>query len=157
MEELLKTTDPTIISAATAYLKGEGIEAIVFDVHMKGMTAFAPDTLTNHKFLGGSIEVKQPRDGYRSGVDAVYLASSAPAIAGESVLDLGTGAGISSFCLDTRVKGLALFALEVQPAYASLAEQNAVDLGVNFTVYRGDVRHRQSTLSPVRGWLDQRI
>lgn len=34
MEELLKTTDPTIISAATAYLKGEGIEAIVFDVHM---------------------------------------------------------------------------------------------------------------------------
>lgn len=34
MEELLKTTDPTIISAATAYLKGEGIEAFVFDVHM---------------------------------------------------------------------------------------------------------------------------
>ncbi len=37
MEELLKTTDPTIISAATAYLKGEGIEAIVFDVHMSVM------------------------------------------------------------------------------------------------------------------------
>jgi len=110
------------------------------------MTAFAPDTLTNHKFLGGSIEVKQPRDGYRSGVDAVYLASSAPAIAGESVLDLGTGAGISSFCLDTRVKGLALFALEVLPAYASLAEQNAVDLGVNFTVYRGDVAAPPSDL-----------
>ena len=34
MEELLKTTDPTIVSAATAYLKGEGIEAFVFDVHM---------------------------------------------------------------------------------------------------------------------------
>lgn len=34
MEELLKTTDPTVISAATAYLKGEGIESFVFDVHM---------------------------------------------------------------------------------------------------------------------------
>lgn len=34
MHELLKTTDPTIVSAATAYLKAEGIEAFVFDVHM---------------------------------------------------------------------------------------------------------------------------
>ncbi len=34
MHVLLKTTDPTVVSAATAYLKGEGIEAFVFDVHM---------------------------------------------------------------------------------------------------------------------------
>ncbi len=34
MHELLKTTDPTTVSAATAYLKAEGIEAFVFDVHM---------------------------------------------------------------------------------------------------------------------------
>ncbi len=34
MHVLLKTTDPTVVSAATAYLKAEGIEAFVFDVHM---------------------------------------------------------------------------------------------------------------------------
>ncbi len=34
MEELLKTNDPTVISFATALLSAEGIEAIVFDVHM---------------------------------------------------------------------------------------------------------------------------
>ena len=34
MHELVRTTDPTVVSAATAYLKGEGIEAFVFDVHM---------------------------------------------------------------------------------------------------------------------------
>ena len=34
MEELLRTTDPTLLSAATAYLKAEGIESVVFDVHM---------------------------------------------------------------------------------------------------------------------------
>ncbi len=34
MHELIKTTDPTTVSAATAYLKAEGIEAFVFDVHM---------------------------------------------------------------------------------------------------------------------------
>ena len=37
MYELLKTTDPITISAATAYLKAEGIEAFVFDVHMSVM------------------------------------------------------------------------------------------------------------------------
>ena len=34
MEELLRTTDPTVVSAATAYLKAQGIRAFVFDVHM---------------------------------------------------------------------------------------------------------------------------
>ena len=37
MHELLKTTDPTLVSAATAYLKAEGIESFVFDVHMSVM------------------------------------------------------------------------------------------------------------------------
>jgi hypothetical protein len=51
MEELLKTTDPTIISAATAYLKAEGIEAIVFDVHMsvlEGSIGILPRRLMVH-------------------------------------------------------------------------------------------------------------
>lgn len=37
MHVLLKTTDPITVSAATAYLKAEGIEAFVFDVHMSVM------------------------------------------------------------------------------------------------------------------------
>ncbi len=37
MHELVKTTDPITISAATAYLKAEGIESFVFDVHMSVM------------------------------------------------------------------------------------------------------------------------
>jgi len=52
MEELLKTTDPTIITAATAYLKGEGIEAIVFDVHMsvmEGSIGILPRRLMVHE------------------------------------------------------------------------------------------------------------
>jgi len=52
MEELLKTTDPTIITAATAYLKGEGIEAIVFDVHMsvlEGSLGILPRRLMVHE------------------------------------------------------------------------------------------------------------
>lgn len=103
------------------------------------MSLFAPEALTEHGFLGGLVHVKQPRDGYRSGVDAVYLAAAAPAVAGESVLDLGAGAGVASFCLAARVAGLSLSALEVQPAYAALSEENAVRAGIGLTVYRGDV------------------
>lgn len=33
MEELLKTNDPTVISFATALLRAEDIDCIVFDVH----------------------------------------------------------------------------------------------------------------------------
>lgn len=34
MEELLRTTDPTLIACATALLRAEGIECYPLDVHM---------------------------------------------------------------------------------------------------------------------------
>ena len=34
MRELLRTNDPTIVSFASALLRGEGIECFVLDVHM---------------------------------------------------------------------------------------------------------------------------
>ena len=34
MEEILRTTDPTVIAIATALLRAEGIECFVMDVHM---------------------------------------------------------------------------------------------------------------------------
>jgi len=103
------------------------------------MSDFASTSLTEHGFLGGLVHVKQPRDGYRSGVDAVYLAAAAPAIKGETILDLGIGAGVASLCLNARVPGLALHGLELHPAYASLAELNGSDARISLTVHRGDV------------------
>ncbi len=37
MIEILKTTDPTVIAAARAYLQGEAIEFLLLDVHMSGL------------------------------------------------------------------------------------------------------------------------
>ena len=110
------------------------------------MSLFAPEALTEHGFLGGLVQVKQPREGYRSGVDAVYLAAAAPAISGESVLDLGAGAGVASFCLAARITGLSLSALEIDPAYAALSESNAALAGLRPTIYRGDVADPPATL-----------
>lgn len=37
MEEILRTTDPTVIAFATALLRAEDIECFVMDVHMSVM------------------------------------------------------------------------------------------------------------------------
>ncbi len=54
---------------------------------------FETDGLTTDAFLGGKVMLQQPRDGYRAGVDPVLLAASIDAQAGQTVLDLGCGAG----------------------------------------------------------------
>jgi tRNA1(Val) A37 N6-methylase TrmN6 len=89
------------------------------------MTVFADDDLTRDDFLGGRIRLLQPRDGYRAGADPVLLAASIPARPGQSVLELGCGAGAAMFCLAARVPGLTLCGVEVQPSYADLAIRNA--------------------------------
>ena len=44
-------------------------------------------------FLGGRLRLAQPASGYRAGADAVMLAAACAARPGQSVLDLGCGAG----------------------------------------------------------------
>jgi tRNA1(Val) A37 N6-methylase TrmN6 len=100
---------------------------------------FAEDELTRDGFLGGRVTVLQPRAGFRSSTDAVFLAAAVPARPGESVLELGCGAGAAWLCLWARIPGLALAGLEVQPAYAALAARNAALNGAAFEVHAGDL------------------
>lgn len=97
------------------------------------------DGLTEDAFLGGRLRLLQPAKGYRAGTDPVFLAAAVPAEAGERVLDLGTGVGTAALCLAARVPGLALHGVEIQPAYAGLAERNAAKAGAAMTVHRGDL------------------
>lgn len=99
----------------------------------------APDGLTDDAFLGGRLHLRQPRAGYRAGVDPVLLAAAVPAQAGESVLDLGCGAGAAVLCLGRRVGGLSLAGLELQPDYAALARGNAAANAIALEVVEGDV------------------
>ncbi|MGI3169196.1 tRNA1(Val) (adenine(37)-N6)-methyltransferase [Pseudooceanicola sp. C21-150M6] len=103
------------------------------------MTAELTPELTQDKFLGGRIKLWQPARGYRAGVDPVFLAASINARAGQSVLDLGCGAGAASLCLGARVDGLRLVGLERQAAYAELARRNAVENAADFDVVEGDL------------------
>jgi len=80
---------------------------------------------TEDTLLGGRVRLRQPRRGYRVAVDAVLLAAATAAASGDRVLDLGTGVGAVGLCLGVRVPGCRVVCLELQPAFAALALQNA--------------------------------
>lgn len=99
-----------------------------------------PGAVTQDSFLGGRLTVLQPVRGYRAGIDAVLLAAAVPARPGEAVLELGCGVGVVSLCLATRVAGLAVHGVEVQPHYAALARRNAMAAGLDVTIWQADLR-----------------
>ncbi|MBJ6373046.1 tRNA1(Val) (adenine(37)-N6)-methyltransferase [Sedimentitalea arenosa] len=103
------------------------------------MRAFTDDDLTRDAFLGGRLELLQPRSGYRAGIDPVLLAASVALRPGLSVLELGCGAGAALFCLAIRGAGLQLSGVELQPAYADLARRNAADNGIEAEIVTADI------------------
>ena len=90
-------------------------------------------------FLGGTLRLWQPARGYRSGADAVLLAAACPAQAGDTVLELGCGAGVAALCLAARVPGIRATGLEVQPGYAALARRNAAENALMLEVVEADL------------------
>lgn len=98
------------------------------------------EALSRDAFLGGALQVWQPRRGYRAGVDPVLLAAAVPAMAGQTVLELGCGVGVASLCLAVRVPGLRLHGVEIQEDYAELARRNALENKAPLTVTTADLR-----------------
>lgn len=103
------------------------------------MTSNLKTETTDNAFLGGRLQILQPVQGYRAGVDPVLLAASIPARAGQDVLDLGCGVGTALLCLGARVRGLGLHGVEVQPHYADLARENARRNGIDAGITDADI------------------
>lgn len=80
---------------------------------------------TEDAFLGGRLTLRQPEKGFRAGLDSVMLAAAVPATSGETVLELGSGAGVAALCLARRVPGLRVLGLEIQADLVDLALANA--------------------------------
>lgn len=82
------------------------------------------------RFLGGKVTVRQPATGFRSGLDAVMLAAAVPAAPGDNVLELGSGAGVTSLCLAARVPDCRVAGVEIDAELTELATTNAIENGM---------------------------
>ncbi|MES5481721.1 methyltransferase [Bradyrhizobium sp. INPA03-11B] len=81
--------------------------------------------ITEDGFLGGQLRIRQPRSGHRAGHDAILLAAATPARSGDRVVDLGAGVGAAGLAVARRVRGIDLVLVEIDPAMAELARNNA--------------------------------
>jgi tRNA1Val (adenine37-N6)-methyltransferase len=100
---------------------------------------FAEMVLSRDTFLNGRLSVLQPLRGYRAATDPVLLAAAVSARPGQSVLELGCGAGVGLLSLGARVADLSLAGVERQADYADLARQNATANGIALAVWQTDL------------------
>jgi FkbM family methyltransferase len=86
--------------------------------------------VTEDYFLGDRLIIRQPRKGYRAGVDAVLLAASVRAPdkglgkGDATLLDIGAGVGTVGLCAAARLPSLRVTLLEREPELAKLAAEN---------------------------------
>lgn len=107
------------------------------------------DDLTEDALLGGRVRLLQPRQGFRAALDPVLLAAFIPARAGDAVLELGCGTGAAFLCLHARIPGVAITAVERDPAMAEIARRNAVLNGLHAEIHAADARDLRN-LPPIR-------
>lgn len=80
--------------------------------------------VSDDRLLGGRVCLHQPAEGYRAAIDPVLLAACVPARDGETVLDLGCGAGAAALSLAARVTGAHVDGLEQDPGLLALFREN---------------------------------
>ncbi|MEE8630779.1 MULTISPECIES: tRNA1(Val) (adenine(37)-N6)-methyltransferase [Methylobacterium] len=84
-----------------------------------------PDSRPDH-LLGGRLVLRQPaRGGHRAGTDAVLLAATAGARAGETVCDLGAGTGAVGLAVALACPEARVMLVERDGEAAALARINA--------------------------------
>jgi tRNA1Val (adenine37-N6)-methyltransferase len=98
---------------------------------------------TNDHFLDGRVTVRQPVDGFRSGLDAVMLAAAVPSERSGDVLELGAGTGAASLCLGSRVSAFTVTGVEIDPGLVGLANGNALanEMGARVRFATADALH----------------
>ena len=96
--------------------------------------------------LQNGYYIYQASDGFRFGVDAVFLSEFVKVKQGETVLDMGTGNGIIPILLAAKTSGKKFYGLEIQPYSAHLARKSVEynSLGDRVEIVDGDIQEASS-------------
>jgi tRNA1Val (adenine37-N6)-methyltransferase len=98
---------------------------------------------TQDIFLKGRLTIEQPKQGFRSGSDAVLLAAAAAAFPFKNAIEAGCGAGAALLSVQALcgAKHGRLAGLEKDEAMAALANKNVAANGfvANIDVFMGDI------------------
>ncbi len=89
-----------------------------------GFQAREDAPFSEDRLLGGRVRLRQPRRGYRAGMDAALLAAACGAGPGERVLDLGCGPGAVLLAAAARRPGARFTGMERDPDALALARAN---------------------------------
>lgn len=151
-------------AAVAERLLAEGMETIGDGDAVGGIDepCIDEEALTDDLFLGGALKIFQPKNGFRSGIDAILLAGSVPdnplpaqakLTNGEEdpragdveqpvrVLEAGCGAGVVALAIAKRCKGVVVDAVEIEQVNAEIAVMNTLRnaLDERVKVYLGDI------------------
>ena len=113
------------------------------------MTAQTLQTLySQDRILDGRLVLKQPRKGYRAGLDAALLAAACDAGSGQRVLEAGCGPGAALLAAAARRPQARFVGVERDGEALALARDNiaANGLGERVEALAGDVAQRFSAL-----------
>ena len=97
--------------------------------------------ITEDRVLGGRVTLRQPKTGYRAGLDAALLAAACDAAAGARVIEAGCGVGGALLAAAARRPLASFTGLERDPDAAALARGNVAlnGLAERATILGGDV------------------
>jgi len=101
-------------------------------------------------FLDQGLILTQPKNGFRAGSDAVFLARFMNFPAKSHILDVGCGLGGAGLCAAYKNVGIQVTGLEKQEFYSDLAHYNARqnNLDGRFQCQQGDVADIQTIFPP---------
>lgn len=94
----------------------------------------AREATTEDAVLGGRVRLRQPRAGYRAGLDAALLAAAVELAPGERAIEAGCGVGGALLQVAARSPGARLLGLERDPDALALAQTNVVLNGMDARV-----------------------
>lgn len=83
-----------------------------------------PIETTEDAWLGGRLQLRQPKRGYRVAIDAALLAAATPLAPGQRALELGTGVAAAALALAARVEDGRIDGVELQLGFAALGVEN---------------------------------